>query len=74
MLKFRFQQGQSKNSIEIFYCLTNAEIIVNDKKIYLQKGDSILLEPKDKHRIVAKNEMELLVIRIPDINDKTIIE
>lgn len=63
-----------KNSIEIFYCLTDAEIIINDETIYLSKGDSIMLEPEDKHRIKATKPMELLVIQNPNINDKTIIQ
>ena len=63
-----------KNSIEIFYCLSDAEIIVNDKTIYLDKGDTILLDPQDFHKIIAKKEMKLLVIQTPHLNDKILME
>jgi len=62
-----------KNSDEIFLFLKDGKIIVNNKDYKFNNGDLVVLEKNDKHKIVADNEMELIGLKIPDINDKVIV-
>jgi len=68
------QKHYHSNSIEIFYCLTSAKVIVEGEEIQLETGDTLLLEPGDVHQIEADHRMKLLVIKIPNISDKVVVQ
>ena len=61
------------SNIFIAGILKDGKIIVNNKDYKFNNGDLVVLEKNDKHKIVADNEMELIGLKIPDINDKVIV-
>jgi len=61
------------NSKEIFLFLKPGEVIIDDKTYSLEKEDILILEPNERHKIIANSEMDLIGIK-EDINDKVITE
>ena len=62
------------DSTEIFYYLTPGNINIEGEEYSLSEGDVVVLEKGDVHSIQAKSDMKLLVIKIPDLPDKVIVE
>jgi len=56
---------------ETMYILEGeVEILVEKgEKITLKEGQSITLEPKDKHRIIAKSDVKIFEVSTPQLND-----
>ena len=70
-----FTEGQHghEKSYEIFYFFDQARYEINEKTYEINKGDIVVLEPGDKHGALEKNnETNILVIRIPWIEDDKI--
>jgi len=61
-------------SEEIFLFLTPGQIIIENNPYDLKEGDIVILEKNEKHKIIAKTDMELIGIKNPDLNDKKVIE
>jgi hypothetical protein len=70
-----FTEGQHghKKSYEIFYFFDPAKYEINGEIYEINNGDIVVLEPGDKHGALEKNnETNILVIRIPWIEDDKI--
>ncbi len=61
------------DSDEIFIFLKPGHIIINQKPYDLREGDIVILEKNDKHNIVAEDDMDIIVLKVPDIDDKVVI-
>jgi quercetin dioxygenase-like cupin family protein len=57
-------------STEIFYHLTPGKVEVNGEVQELEAGDIIILEPGDKHKQTADNDIKIVALRIPLSSDK----
>ncbi|MEA2037285.1 MAG: cupin domain-containing protein [Nanoarchaeota archaeon] len=62
-----------KGSEEIFIFLTPGSIIINQEEYDFKEGDIVVLEKNDRHKIVAKEEMEIIGLKVPDIDDKVVV-
>ncbi len=60
------------DSEEIFFFLSSGKIIVNGETYNLEPKDIIIIEKKDKHKIIADQPIEMLGIK-EEINDKVLI-
>ena len=63
-----------ENSDEIFIFLGNCKVTINSEEHNIQSGDLVILEKNDKHMLEAVEDTELIGIKVPDINDKVIVE
>lgn len=63
-----------KNSDEIFIFLGNCKVTINSEEHNIKSGDLVILEKNDKHMLEAIEDTELIGIKVPDINDKVIVE
>lgn len=60
-------------STETFIFLKPGEIIIEDKTYLLGELDIVILDKNERHKIVAKKDMDLIGIKA-DINDKIVME
>lgn len=68
------QAHYHSDSMEVFYYLTPGSIEVGGTSYKLNTGDLVILEKEDVHRINAAEDMKLLVIKIPDVPDKVLVD
>ena len=70
----RFSLQSHKNRKEYWYFLDNpAKIIINNKTIKVKKGDKIMVNKSDKHRVIALNKpAKFLEISFGNFNEKDI--
>jgi len=63
-----------RNSAEAFFFLSEADISINGKQHSLKSGDFICFDPGERHEIVAHNDITVLVVKCPNIDDKVVEE
>jgi len=59
-------------STEIFFHLTPGAVSVNGEIHELEAGDIIILDPGDKHKQIADDDIKIIGLRIPLSSDKNI--
>jgi len=60
-------------SLEMFYYLTPGSVEIDGEIYSLDIGDLVVLEKEDVHQIRAQENMQILVIRVPDADDKVVV-
>jgi quercetin dioxygenase-like cupin family protein len=56
-------------AVEIIIFLTNGTIRSGKQTYHLSTDDLIVISPREKHEIIADNEVRLLAVRIPNFPD-----
>lgn len=57
-------------STEVFYHVTAGKVQVNGKVYELEEGDILILEPGDKHKQIADQDIRIVALRMPLSSDK----
>ena len=65
-----FKEQWHEQSTEMVYFLDRGIVIVDGDKYELQGGDILILQPKERHKIIAEyNDVTMLAIRFPNLPD-----
>lgn len=56
-------------AVEMIIFLTSGTIKSGQETHHLSTGDLVVISPKEKHEIIADNEVKLVAVRIPNFPD-----
>mgnify|MGYP001571392805 CR=1 FL=1 len=63
-----FKEQWHEQSTEMIYFLDRGLAIVNGNRYELQKGDILILEPKERHKIIAEyGDVTMFATRFPNL-------
>ena len=73
--RFSSRASRSRSALTApFIFLKPGQIIVNKELYELEEGDIVIIEKNEKHKIMAKTDMDIIGIKNPNINDKQIVD